>query len=61
MAKSKKTTQKTLEQKPAEQPVEKAAVTDGSQSGKKRRPTAGGRRIPVHYTPRIPTAHCPWC
>jgi hypothetical protein len=27
----------------------------------KRKVQTATRRIPVQYTPRIPTARCPWC
>lgn len=53
MAKSKTTTKKT-ENKAPEQPV---TVT---QQPAKHRPVAT-RRVPVQYTPRIPSARCPGC
>ena len=52
MAKSKNTTRKK-----AEQPAESIVVT---QQQTKRKP-ASARRVPVQYTPRIPTARCPGC
>ena len=43
--------------------AEKAAVPDASASVQKsNRPRlATFRRVPLQYTPRIPTARCPWC
>ena len=56
MASSKTTTKKT-----ATKTKQVATVPDGSPSGQtKRKPTAT-RRVPVQYTPRIPTARCPGC
>ena len=55
MAKSKTTTKKTAT-KQTEQPVESVAVT---QQHTKRRQSA--RRVPVQYTPRVPSARCPGC
>lgn len=56
-----KTTTKKTETKTAtaanEQPVESVAVP---QQQTKRKPVAT-RRVPVQYTPRIPTARCPGC
>ena len=55
MAKSKNTTLKT-EAKPKADPVESIAVP---QQHTKRRQAV--RRIPVQYTPRVPSARCPGC
>lgn len=55
MAKSKNTTPKK-EEKPTEQPVESVAVPQT-----KRKQVSSVRRVPVQYTPRIPSARCPWC
>ena len=69
MASSKKTTKKTETKTASEKPVESVAVaqplgsplsTKGTQGQTKRKPVAP-RRVPVQYTPRIPTAHCPGC
>ena len=56
MAKSKNTTQKKTD----EQPVESVAVPQ-QQPQAKRKPVSAVRRVNVQYTPRIPTARCPWC
>ena len=55
MAKSKTTTKKTTT-KQAEPSVESVAV---AQRHTKRQQAV--RRIPVQYTPRIPSARCPGC
>ena len=47
MAKSKTTTKKT-------------EVTKDEQPAK-RKPTTATRRVPVQYTPRIPSTRCPGC
>ena len=39
-------------------PVESVAVP---KQQTKRKVQTATRRIPVQYTPRIPTARCPWC
>ena len=52
MAKSKTTTKKTAKA----DPVESVAV---AQQHTKRQQAV--RRIPVQYTPRIPSARCPGC
>lgn len=65
MAKSKTTTAK----KTKDAPVESVAVPKatgrrpvvGNQQQKKAKPQTAVRRAPVQYTPRIPTARCPWC
>ena len=55
MAASKTTTKKT-----ATKVKEETVVPEASASGQtKRNPAA--RRVTVQYTPRIPTARCPWC
>jgi len=52
MAKSKKSQE---EKKPEAEPsVETAAV-------RKRPSRPQARRVAVQYTPRVPTARCPWC
>ena len=58
MAKSKTTTKK----KTTTLLDEEATVPDRSRSAKKRRSTPSAvRRVPVQYTPRIPSARCPGC
>ena len=59
MAKS-KTTQKQTQMVEQAEPV-RAVVPDDSSSGKKPRKPIAARRVNVQYTPRIPTARCPWC
>ena len=57
MAQSKKTEKKTAtktNRKMSEQPADSVAAT-------KSRTFAAVRRVPVQYTPRIPTTRCPWC
>ena len=57
MAQSKKTEKKTAtktNRKMSEQPADSVAATKG-------RTFAAVRRVPVQYTPRIPTTRCPWC
>lgn len=54
MAKSKTTTKKTATKA---DPVEPVAAP---QQPTKRKPAAT-RRVPVQYTPRIPSARCPGC
>ena len=62
MAQSKTTTAKKTAPKAStktdDQPVGSVAVTQ--QQTKRKVPTAA-RRVPVQYTPRIPTARCPGC
>lgn len=60
MASSKTTTKKTATKgaQKAENAVEQAAV---AQQQTKRKVPAASRRVPVQYTPRIPTARCPRC
>ena len=59
MAKSKTTQKKTpTKQAPKANPVESDAVT---QQPSRRKPAAATRRVPVQYTPRIPSARCPGC
>ena len=59
MAKSKTTTKKTAtKQAPKADPVESVAVP---QQPARRKPAAVARRVPVQYTPRIPSARCPGC
>ena len=60
MAKSKTTTKKTATKQPPKANLT-ATVPDGSPSGKKRNQPAAARRVPVQYTPRIPSARCPGC
>ena len=57
MAKSKKATQK----KETKQVEQKTKSVDAPQQQAKRKPVSSIRRVPVQYTPRIPTARCPWC
>lgn len=57
MASSKTTTQKKPATKTSDQSVESVAAV---QRQSKRKPAAT-RRVPVQYTPRIPTARCPGC
>lgn len=57
MASSKTTTKKKSATKVSDEPVESVAAV---QRQSKRKPTAT-RRVPVQYTPRIPTARCPGC
>ena len=57
MASSKTTTKKKSATKVSDEPVESVAA---AQRQSKRKPTAT-RRVPVQYTPRIPTARCPGC
>ena len=71
MEKSKTTQKKTAtKQAPKADPVESVAVaqplghrplaTSGTQEPARRKPSAA-RRVPVQYTPRIPSARCPGC
>lgn len=57
MAKS-KTMTKNTEMQQDEQPAVSASVL---QQPAKRKPAPSARRVPVHYTPRIPSARCPGC
>ena len=58
MAKSKTTQKKTpTKQAPKVDPVASVAVP---QQPARRKPSAA-RRVPVQYTPRIPSARCPGC
>lgn len=56
MAKSKTTTNKRTD----EQPVESVTASQQQQQAK-HKPMPAVRRVPVQYTPRIPSARCPWC
>ena len=58
MATSKNTTPKKTAKKTNEQKAEPVAV---AQQPAKRKSLASVRRVPVQYTPHIPTARCPRC
>jgi hypothetical protein len=59
MAKSKTSAKKTTT-KTGEQPDEYVAAKETQKQNKNKKQTTI-RRIAVQYTPRIPTARCPWC
>ena len=57
MEKSKTTTKKKATKQQPKQPA--VRTVPGTSVSGKRRPAV--RRIPVQYTPRIPSARCPGC
>ena len=58
-------TKSTNQKKPATKQAQKTDPSAESvavvQQPAKRKPKAATRRVPVNYTPRIPTARCPGC
>lgn len=72
MTRSKNTTTKKTTENPKTEAEELSPVTGTvsaakatapavSPAGKRRVAPIAARRAPIHYTPRIPSAHCPTC
>lgn len=53
---------KTIAKKKAKKTNDKTSESVAvPQQQAKRKTSTAARRVPVQYTPRIPTARCPWC